>query len=303
MRKDFVSVFLLHVSVVMLQSRGVQTWRRAGHSPAGQNETDHRPVTDQHATTQHLRNQFPVSPSDQEGEIWDRPSHGSDLHTLMKRAIIGQNWFLFPLWLSCNWVWSSSRGELIDLWLNSSLFSLENNYVVMQWLDVPSCWPPPPSVCYERNHFCCHLQSVPNDSLCFTEWGGAVTWKMSSSEVHEGVKLQTPLCPRPRASKGISSFIDRAAEFQADGGGGGCCCRPTTSSSNPDCFCFQVTSYLLLQLFQFLRACCMKTEGSVGNVHKPPQRDNTKETHWNLLTFTLSGRRKPCQRHTTSSNE
>lgn len=73
-----------------------------------------------------------------------------------------------------------------------------------------------------------------------------------------------------------------------------------------DCFCFQVTSYLLLQLFQFLRACCMKTEdiaimrwrltGSLGNVHKPPQRDNTKETHGNLLTFMLSGRQRACRR-------
>lgn len=75
------------------------------------------------------------------------------------------------------------------------------------------CLPSPPSVCYERNHFCCHPQSVPNNSLCFTEWEGGVRWKMSSGEVHEGVKLQTPLCPQPRASKGISSFIDRAAEF------------------------------------------------------------------------------------------
>lgn len=92
-----------------------------------------------------------------------------------------------------------------------------------------SHWPPPPipfplslpSVCDERNHFCRHLQSVPNNSLCFTEWKGGVIWKMSCSEVHEGVKLQTPLCPRPCASKGISSFIDRAAELQPDGG---CCC-------------------------------------------------------------------------------
>lgn len=147
--------------------------------------------------------------------------------------------------------------------------------------------PPPSSGCYERNHFCCHLQSVPNYSLCFTEWGGAVTWKMSSSEVHEGVKLQTPLCPRPRASKGISSFIDRAAEFLADGGGCCCCCWPTTSSSNPDCFCFQVTSYLLLQLFQFLRACCMKTEGSVGNVHKPP-RQTIQKKHIEIFSLSRS---------------
>lgn len=95
---------------------------------------------------------------------------------------------------------------------------------------------------------------------------------MSPGEVHEGVKLQTPLCPRPCASKGISSFIDRAGGMS--GGGGRRRGRPATSSSSPDCFCFQVTSYLLLQLFQFLKACCMKTEGfgatrSPGNVHKP----------------------------------
>lgn len=96
---------------------------------------------------------------------------------------------------------------------------------------------------------------------------------MSSGEVHEGVKLQTPLCPQPRASKGISPFIDSAAEFLVAAAAAG----PPPSSSSLDCFCFQVTSYLWLQLFQFLRACCMKTEGiaisgSLGNVHKTSAR-------------------------------
>lgn len=43
---------------------------------------------------------------------------------------------------------------------------------------------------------------------------------MSSGGVHEGVKLQTPLCPQLRASKGISSFIDRAAECVVAAAGG-----------------------------------------------------------------------------------
>lgn len=65
---------------------------------------------------------------------------------------------------------------------------------------------------------------------------------------------------------------------------------PNRPSWSLDCFCFQVTSYLLLQLFQFLRACCMKTEGagvtgSPGNIHKPQQRNDTEETE------------KPCQFH------
>lgn len=41
---------------------------------------------------------------------------------------------------------------------------------------------------------------------------------MSFSEVHEGVKLQTTLYPRPGVSKRISSFIDSVAEFHLDGG-------------------------------------------------------------------------------------
>lgn len=251
-----------------------------------------------------------ASQSDQKGEIWDREF---SKHWFAYTNETSYNWWeliFFPLlWLSYNWVWTSSSGELIDLGLNSSLFSLENNYAVIGRAE-ENRWPPPPilhpspllpPVCYERNHFCCHLQSVPNNSLCFTEWEGGVRWKMSSSEVHEGVKLQTPLCPQPRASKGISSFIDRAAEFLV----AAAAAVPTTSSSSLDCFCFQVTSYLLLQLFQFLRACCMKTEGiaisgSLGNVHKPQQGDNTKETHWRLLTFMLSGRHRSCQRPPTS---
>lgn len=44
----------------------------------------------------------------------------------MKAAIIGQNWFFFP---GHDWVWSSSGAELIDLCLNSTLFSSENNYL------------------------------------------------------------------------------------------------------------------------------------------------------------------------------
>lgn len=72
----------------------------------------------------------------------------------------------------------------------------------------------------------------------------------------------------------------------------------------PDCFCFQVTSYLLLQLFQFLRACCMKTESfgisrSLGNVHKPQLKDNPrkkekKKNHWMCLPFMLGGHHRSC---------
>lgn len=120
---------------------------------------------------------------------------------------------------------------------------------------------------------------------------------MSSGEVHEGVKLQTPLCPQPRASKGISPFIDSAAEFLVAAAAAG----PSPSSSSLDCFCFQVTSYLWLQLFQFLRACCMKTEGiaissSPGNVHKTSARGgggDTKETHRKLLVSCSVGDTAP----------
>lgn len=142
-------------------------------------------------------------------------------------------------------------------------------------------WPPPPPpptlpycllweesfllsspICPQRFMARCWARRLELDEKC------------PPSEVHEGVKLQTPLCPRPCASKGISSFIDRAGWMSAG--------RPATSSSSPDCFCFQVTSYLLLQLFQFLRACCMKTESfgisrSLGNVHKPQLKDNPRE--------------------------
>lgn len=245
----------------------------------GQHETDHRPVTRKHATIhrdgffctkswgytrKEITSCMCVPPSclteslrvslTRRGKYETESFQSTDLHTLMKPAIIGGNWFFFPLLrLSYNWVWTSSSGELIDLGLNSSLFSLENNYAVIGRAE-ENRWPPPPilhpspllpPVCYERNHFCCHLQSVPNNSLCFTEWEGGVRWKMSSGEVHEGVKLQTPLCPQPRASKGISSFIDRAAEFLV----AAAAAVPTTSSSSLDCFCFQVTSYLLLLNF------------------------------------------------------
>lgn len=125
---------------------------------------------------------------------------------------------------------------------------------------------------------------------------------MSSAKVHEGVKLQTPLCLQPRASEAISSFIDSTAEFKLDG----CRRHPSNPPSwSPDCFCFQVTSYLSLQLFQFLRARCMKTEGasvtgSPGNIHKPEARNDTEETQRKLLTFMLSGQHtsfKSCSRH------
>lgn len=71
-------------------------------------------------------------------------------------------------------------------------------------------------------------------------WG---TWRCEIAD------SSLPSCPW--ASQAISFFIDRVAEFHLDG----------SSRSRPsiflhlDCFCFQVTSYLLLQLFQFLGAC------------------------------------------------
>lgn len=95
----------------------------------------------------------------------------------MKPAIIGHNWFFsLALWLSYNWVWTSSNEGLIDSGLNSSLFSSNNNYAAMGRAEEIG-WPPPPLppspfVCYERNHFCCLLQSVPNDSLRIAEREG-----------------------------------------------------------------------------------------------------------------------------------
>lgn len=96
----------------------------------------------------------------------------------MKPTIIGHNWF-FPslsLWLSYNWLWTPSNGELIDSGLNSSLF---NNYAAIGRAEEnrrPPLPPPPPPlpffVCYERNHFCCPLQSVPNDSSRVAEREG-----------------------------------------------------------------------------------------------------------------------------------
>lgn len=85
---------------------------------------------------------------------------------------------------------------------------------------------------------------------------------MSCEQVHEGV--------RPRGSQTISALIDTAAApslmvavvaVVAAAARG---LLLSTSSCSLDCFCFQVTSYLLLQLFQFLTACCMKTRGGGG---------------------------------------
>lgn len=62
----------------------------------------------------------------------------------MKPAIIGHNWFFsLLLWLSYNWVWTSSNEGLIDLGLNSSLFSSNNNYAAMGRAKEIG-WPPPP---------------------------------------------------------------------------------------------------------------------------------------------------------------
>lgn len=114
---------------------------------------------------------------------------------------------------------------------------------------------------------------------------------MSCEQVHEGV--------RPRGSQTISALIDTAAApslmvavavVVAAAARGPLL---STSSCSLDCFCFQVTSYLSLQLFQFLTACCMKTRRggggaagggggaggrSSGDEGKPPQRHGTKET-------------------------
>lgn len=120
-------------------------------------------------------------------------SAASDLHSLMNLACNWSGLILFLLWLSLSFF------RWIDLWLNSSLFSLDNNYVVMQSRGPGSG----AAVCYQTNH----LQSF-----------SGLTWKMSCAQLHEGVKLPTPLCPRPCASEGISSFIDSVAGSPADGG-------------------------------------------------------------------------------------
>lgn len=78
---------------------------------------------------------------------------------------------------------------------------------------------------------------------------------MSPAQVHEGVKLQTPLWPRH--SESISSGIDSVAGSGADGGRRG---PPPPLAGGPDCFCFQVTSYLLLHFSNFSELL-MKTDG------------------------------------------
>lgn len=87
-----------------------------------------------------------VSQSDQKGEIWDREFLK---HWFAYTNETSYNWweliFFFLLWLSYNWVWTSSRGELIDLRLNSGLFSLDNNYAPTGWAE-ENRWPPPPIV-------------------------------------------------------------------------------------------------------------------------------------------------------------
>lgn len=133
---------------------------------AGQNETDHRPVTHtvvlQHNKCAKVQIPWrcvwrgftscvykPSVPPDwisltRRGKYEAEGFQSADLHTLMKPATIGQNWFFsFLIWLSHNWVRTSSRGELIDLELNSSLFSLENNYAVTGRAEERG-WPLPP---------------------------------------------------------------------------------------------------------------------------------------------------------------
>lgn len=132
----------------------------------------------------------------------------------MKPTIIGHNWF-FPslsLWLSYNWLWTPSNGELIDSGLNFSLF---NNYAAIGRAEEnqqpPLATPPSPFLFVMRGIISAVLSNLsPTIHRALLSGKVAAGWKMSPSEVHEGVKLQTPLCPRPCASKGISSFIDRA---------------------------------------------------------------------------------------------
>lgn len=64
-----------------------------------------------------------------------------------------------------------------------------------------------------------------------------------------------------------------------------------TSPSILDCFCFQVTSYLLLQLFQFLRARCMKTEGARWEMHINLRRAPTQRKHFKSSHFHAQRRR------------
>lgn len=80
------------------------------------------------------------------GEYETGSPQSADLHTLMKAAIIGHNWFFsLSLWLSHNWVWTSPTGGVIDSGLNSSLFSSNNNYAAI-WTckGDPLTSPPPP---------------------------------------------------------------------------------------------------------------------------------------------------------------
>lgn len=162
----------------------------------------------------------------------------------------------------CNWselvffsdssVWSS----WIDLWFTSSLFRSGYDYVVGLWLADRLLQ----SGCLCRLRLLWQESSPPssttrpNNSLFHWVKGG-VTWKMSSSEVHEGVKLQTPLCPRPRASKAISSFIDRAAGLQPDGVG---CSRHPAA---PWLLLFPGHLLSIAATFPISQACCVKTDG------------------------------------------
>lgn len=84
-------------------------------------------------------------------------------------------------------------------------------------IGLPLHRPPPPLFVMRGIISAVHSNLSPTIHGVLLSGKVAAGWKMSPSEVHEGVKLQTPLCPRPCASKGISSFIDRAG-----GMSGGC---------------------------------------------------------------------------------
>lgn len=232
----------------------------------------------------------------------------------MKPTIIGHNWF-FPslsLWLSYNWLWTPSNGELIDSGLNSSLF---NNYAAIGRAE-QNQWPPPTTtffVCllWEESF----LLSSPIWPQRFIArcWAGRLQLDEKCPPARYmkvwNCRLLFALGRVPQ--KVFLLLLTERAECLAAAAAAN---PPATSSSSPDCFCFQVTSYLLLQLFQFLRACCMKTEGfcgsrSLGNVHKALLKDNPKKkeerNHRMLLPFMLSGHRRSCHRppEATSSNE
>lgn len=95
---------------------------------------------------------------------------------------------------------------------------------------------------------------------------------MSCEQVHEGV--------RPRGSQTISALIDTAAApslMVAVVAAVAAAARGpllSTSSCSLDCFCFQVTSYLLLGGGGGGGA----GGRSGGGEGKPPQRHGTKET-------------------------